>query len=299
MAAIDNPVKLAGPLVAAAPPAFEVDPSEDARILGRLVELSAHARGAEELLTRLARSGRIRPILPCGRTRTALVGAGHALEPGDALFGTARDWPAAMARGLSADALIAQAFGRRPERTMPGAIFDKDLGVWLSEATHAGHMAEAVGFGIAQTMKGSQAIALCCLGSATLMLPEATAALIHAVERRARVVFLLRGPKGPIDRLVVVHRIVVPPDSAHRVYWAIAEGRTARPGLPFLIDARWERRGPGWDDAPPPPADDAIEAQARGILSPEMERALAAEVRDALDKARAAAERDFALGEGP
>ena len=38
-----------------------VDPSEDARILGRLVELIAHARGAEELLQRLARAGQIRP----------------------------------------------------------------------------------------------------------------------------------------------------------------------------------------------------------------------------------------------
>jgi len=279
-------------VVASVPSAHvsEIDPSEDARILGRLVELSAHARGAEELLQRLAASGRIRPVQPCGRSRTALIGAGHALESGDVLFGTARDWPAALARGLSHEALLLQAYGKRAERTMPGAIFDRELGIWLSEASHAGHMAEAVGFGIAQTLKGSQAIALCCLGSASLMLPEATAALVHAVERRARVVFLLRGPRGPLDRLVAVHRIVVPPDSAHRAYWAVAEARTARPGLPLLIDARWDRvTKPGVLTSPIIP-EDALDAQARGLLSPEMERALGSEVRDALDKARSAAE---------
>jgi len=274
----------------------ELDPSEDARILGRLVELLAHARGAEELLQRLAAAGRIRPVPPCGRTRTPLVGAGHALEPEDALFGTARDWPAALARGLAHEDLLAQAHGLRPERTMPGAIFDRELGIALSEASHAGHIAEAVGFGLAQTMRGSQAIALCCLGSGALMLPEATAALVHAVERKARVIFLMRGPKGPIDRLVVVHRIVVPADSAHRAYWAVAEGRTARPGLPLLIDARWERKSATVIDDEPRP-EDAREAQLRGLLSPEMERALAAEVRDALDRARAIAEgRNVARG---
>ncbi|MFO0747907.1 MAG: lipoyl synthase [Myxococcota bacterium] len=266
------------------PPLPEVDPSEDARILGRLVELSAHARGMEELLTRLADSGRIRPMLPSARARTALVGAGHALEPGDALFGTARDWPAALARGLSAEALVKQAYGKRPERTMPGAVFDRDLGIWLSEATHAGHMAEAVGFGMAQALRGSPAIALCCLGSGTLMLPEAIAALVHAVERKARVVFLLRGRRGrSIGWWSCIASWCRP---TRRTASAEPSPRGARRGRGCRCSSTRAGSGAGratiWRARPTTPW-----KRRRAASSRRMERALTNEVRDTLDKARA------------
>lgn len=262
-----------------------IDPSEDARILGRLVELIAHARGTDELLQRLARAGTIRPTPPAGRALPAMVGAGFALEPGDWLFGTARDWPAALAKGLSHDALLMQAYGRRHERTIPGAVFDRELGVALSEGSHGGHVAEAVGFGAIAEQRGTGQIALCCLGSGTLTLPETVAALVWAIETRARCVFLLRGPKASIERLVMMHRVPVTADSAHRVYWALAEARTSRPGLPMFIDARHAH-----DGQPGEPVD-ARELQQRGLLSPELERALAAEVTAALGAARAKAER--------
>jgi TPP-dependent pyruvate/acetoin dehydrogenase alpha subunit len=265
-------------------PGLGVDPSEDARNLGRLVELVAHARGAEELLARLSHAGQIRPVPPVGRAIPAMVGAGFALEPGDWLFGTARDWPAALARGLSHEALLMQAFGKRHERTLPGAVFDRELGVSLTEGSHAGHVAEAVGFGVAAEQRGSGQIAVCCLGSGTLTLPETTAALVWAVETRARVAFVLRGPRASVERLVLMHRVPVAADSAHRVYWAVAEARTARPGLPMLIDARH-----GVDGQSEPT--DARELQQRGLLSPELERALQAEVKSALDDARMNAER--------
>ncbi len=255
-----------------------VDPSEDARILGRLVELQAHARGADELLQRLARSGQIRPIPPAGRSLSATVGAGFACEPGDWLFGTARDWPAAIARGFSQEQLLMQARGRRHERTLPGAIFDREFGVSLSEGSHGGHVAEAVGFGVAAQRRGTGQIAICCMGSGTLTLPETTAALVWAIEKKARVIFLLRGQKASIERLVLMHRMPVAADSAHKVYWALAEARTSRPGLPMIVDARH-----GADEGLPL---DAREAQQRGLLSPELERALLAEVKDTLDKAR-------------
>lgn len=261
-----------------------VDPSEDARILGRLVEIIAHARGAEELLQRLARAGQIRPTPPAGRALAAMVGAGYALEPGDWLFGTARDWPAALAHGLTHEALFMQAFGRRHERTIPGAIFDRELGVSLSEGSHGGHVAEAVGFGAIAEQRGTGQIAVCCLGSGTLTLPETVASLVWAIETRARVVFLLRGPKASIERLVMMHRVPVSSDSAHRVYWSVAEARTSRPGLPMFIDARH-----GGDAQVSEPLD-AKELQQRGLLSPELERALQAEVTSALGAARAKAE---------
>lgn len=266
------------PLLEGLPKSLGVDPSEDARILSRLVELQVHARQTDALLQRLARSGQIRPLPETGRSRAATVGAGLSLEPGDWLFGTARDWPAALARGLSHEQILLQATGRRHERTLPGAIFSRELGISLSEGSHGGHVAEAVGFGVAAARRGTGQIAICCLGSGTLTLPETTAALVWAIETRARVVFLLRGPRAAIERLVLMHRQPVAPDSAHKVYWALAEARTSRPGLPMLVDAR---HGPGEGEPL-----DARDLQARGLLSPELERALAGEVKAALDRAR-------------
>lgn len=266
------------PLADALPRSFGVDPSEDARILSKLVELQVHARAADALLLRLSRAGLIRPIPETGRSRAATVGAGFSLEPGDWLFGTARDWPAAIARGLSHEQLLLQATGRRHERTLPGALFSRELGISLSEGSHGGHVAEAVGFGVAAQKRGTGHIAICCLGSGTLTLPETTAALVWAVETKARVIFLLRGPRAAIERLVLMHRVPVSPDSAHKVYWALEEARTSRPGLPLIVDARY---GPGEGDPL-----DALDLQKRGLLSPELERALAAEVKSALDAAR-------------
>ncbi|HRE90806.1 MAG TPA: hypothetical protein PK095_16895, partial [Myxococcota bacterium] len=76
-------------------------------------------------------------------------------------------------------------------------------------------------------------------------MPETTAALVWAVETKARVIFLLRGPRAAIERLVLMHRVPVSPDSAHKVYWALEEARTSRPGLPLIVDAR---HGPGEGD---------------------------------------------------
>jgi len=82
----------------------------------------------------------------------------------------------------------------------------------------------------------------------------------------------------------MMHRVPVSADSAHRTYWSVAEARTARPGLPILIDARHAMDGPAREPL------DARELQARGLLSPELERALQAEVTALLGEARATAE---------
>ena len=266
------------PLADVLPRSLGVDPSEDARILSKLVELQVHARQADVLVQRLMRAGLIRPIPETGRSRSATIGAGFALEPGDWLFGTARDWPAALARGLSYEQLLLQATGRRHERTLPGAIFSREMGISISEGSHGGHVAEAVGYGVAAQKRGTGQVAICCLGSGTLTLPETTAALVWAIETKARVMFLLRGPRAAIERLVLMHRVPVSPDSAHKVYWALAEARTSRPGLPLIVDAR---HGPGEGDPL-----DALDLQKRGLLSPELERALQAEVKSKLDRAR-------------
>lgn len=259
-----------------------VDAGEDAQILAKAFELQVHARGLEELFARLGRAGKIAPRAAPGRSRAALIGAGLALETGDMLFGTERDWPAALARGMSHEQLVHQAFAARGGDT---SIVDAAAGVVLSYGHDGGHVAEAVGFGMAASTRASGAIALCCIGSNALLQPETTAALLMAVEKKARVVFLLRGARATIERLVVVQRIVAPSDSAHRVYWALAEARSTRPGvpvLPVLIDAR--------HGSEPYEPLDAKELQSRQLLSAELEHVLDGEVQTALDRARAKAE---------
>lgn len=259
-----------------------VDAGEDARILAKVFELQVHARGLEELFARLGRAGKIAPRAAPGRSRAALIGAGLALEAGDMLFGTERDWPAALARGMSHEQLMQQVFDASPRDT---SIVDRAAGVVLSHGHDGGHVAEAVGFGMAASTRASGAIALCCIGSNALLQPETTAALLMAVEKKARVVFLFRGSRATIERLVVVQRFVAPSDSAHRVYWALAEARSGRPGvsvLPVLIDARF--------GAEPYEPLDAKELQSRQLLSAELEHVLGGEVETALDRARAKAE---------
>jgi TPP-dependent pyruvate/acetoin dehydrogenase alpha subunit len=250
---------------------------EDLRILSHLFELHVFRRHADELLERLGRAGALRPGLSAGRGATAAIGVGAALEPGDQVFGTHRDWPAAMARGgdfadvLRAGRATTTAAGLADLRSRVG-------GFHLTDAASAAHIAEAVGFGMACTLSGSSAIAVCLLGSGALMQPETTAALVQAVESRARVVFVLRGPRAAVERLVVIQRMVVSADSAYKAYWALAEARAARPGLPVLIDARWG----GEAEIP----HDAQLLRERGVLSPEFERTLAQEVGERLDGVR-------------
>ncbi len=256
------------------------DAREDLRVLARLFELLVLRRHTDALLARLEHAGEIGPGFVAGRGATAGIGIAAALEPGDQVFGTRRDWPAALARGLD----LADVLGRAMRTAggidagAAGDLRSQEGGFHLTDATTASHVAEAVGYGLAARLSGSSAIAVCFLGSGTLMLPETTAALMQAVASKARVAFVLRGPRAAFERLVVIHRVAVPADSAWRAYWALSEAREARPGLPVLIDAR---HGP---EAEAPL--DAELLRERGILSPEFERALGTEVGDRLDEVR-------------
>jgi hypothetical protein len=248
---------------------------EDLRILSRLFELHVFRKHADELLERFAANGTARSGLVAGRGATPVIGVAAALEPGDQLFGTHRDWPAALARAVDFRDVLQRAI---PNRTPSADLRSLVGGFHLTDATTASHISEAVGFGISARLSGSGALAVCYLGSGALMQPETTAALVQAVESRARVAFVLRGPRVAVERLVVIQRIVVPPDSAYRAYWALAEARTARPGLPVLIDARH-------GNEPETPLDAQL-LRERGVLSPEFERSLVQEVRDRLDEVR-------------
>jgi hypothetical protein len=256
------------------------DAREDLRILARLFELLVLRRHTDVMLARLEHAGEIGPGFVAGRGATAAIGIAAALEPGDQIFGTRRDWPAALARGLNLVDVLGRAMrAAGSEDVGAGADLRSEAGGFhLTDATTASHVAEAVGFGMAARISGASAIAVCFLGSGTLMLPETTAALMQAVASKARVAFVLRGPRAAFERLVVIHRVVVPADSAWRAYWALEEAREARPGLPVLIDARH-----GADVEAPL---DAELLRERGILSPEFERTLATEVGDRLDVVR-------------
>ena len=48
-----------------------------------------------------------------------------------------------------------------------------------------------------------------CFDISTIQGAETVASMVWAIETKARVVFLLRGPKASIDRLVMMHRVPV------------------------------------------------------------------------------------------
>jgi len=260
-------------------PAHGSEGGEDLRLLSYLFELNAFRRHADELLGRLAAAGKAAAGLVAGRGATAAIGVAAGLDSDDQIFGTHRDWPAAMARaGDFTDILRVAMRTLDPSRVGGGDIRSLSGGFHMTHAATASHIAEAVGFGMAARLSGSNAVAVCLLGSGALMQPETTAALVQAVESKARVVFVLRGPRASVERLVVIQRLVVPADSAYRAYWALAEARASRPGLPVLIDARYGQE-------PEVPLDAQL-LRERGVLSPEFERTLAQEIRDRLDEVR-------------
>lgn len=264
----------------------------------RIVELVFLARALDDELDRLRLAGRVPGFRAARGAAWAMVGAGLALEPGDMLFGTARDWPAALARGVSATALALQVFGRAGDpglgRTGPGALHSLSPRVALSDGAPAAHLVHAAGFGLAAAKRREPVVALALFGAAAIAASDTHAALSLAPAHDARAVFVARGPMGdepPLAEMAGGWGLpVITVDGGHggAVARAVAEARAraVAGGGPTLIDARRGGAGASLNDAPP----DVLALQAAGRLSSEAERAAKAEVRATVWAARKAAE---------
>ncbi len=209
------------------------------------------ARQLEDDLQRLSRNGDIGPVALPDHARIAMVAAAIALEPGDMVFGTRRDFPAALARGTTPDVFFCQALGRKGDlalgRGLPGAINDAEAGVALSDGSPATHLVHATGFGHAARVAGEDRVALALFGSSAQANGELHAALNFAQVNTARVIFVARGPLAgelPMTTAAEAWGIRAVSVSAHegiKIANAVVKARAAAIAGegPTIIEARY------------------------------------------------------------
>lgn len=276
-------------------------PARDATDLtARLVELAFLARAVDAELERLALAGKLRGFRPAHRAVWPMVATGLALGPEDQLFGTSRDWPAALGRGVSAATLMRQMFAKDGDpslgRSLPGGLHDAVRKIILSDGSAAAHILHAVGFGVAAQLRRGPGVAVALFGAGAFASGDVHAAFSLAPLRAARVVFVVRGPRGDepgFDAAAEAWGLrLVPVDGDHgaAVFEAVSRARVralAGEG-PTLIDARHQ-------DSPRVP-EDLLVLQRAGRLSSEAERATEAEIRATVWAARKSAEAASAPG---
>lgn len=231
-------------------PAEAAEGSATAEALLRLVTAQLRAAGVERVLDEWLRQGVIGRTSPASAACPAIVGAACAMEADDLVFGTARDLPAAFARGLSVETALRQALGADGDpalgRALPGAVRDLGTGVTLSDSGPASHLVHAAGFGHAAQLGDADRVALGLFGSGAQGNGEVHAAFNFAAVMRSRVVFVARGALGGELEWVEaapawgIAAVAVDGADGFAVRQAVAEARaraTAGEG-PTVIDAR-------------------------------------------------------------
>ena len=260
----------------------------------RMMALRLLSEGLDARLERLLRSGAIATWKDAGPGRTALIGAGLALEERDMLFGTRRDLCAAVARGVSLDEVFLQVLGRAGDpglgRALPGAFRSSDKRVMLADGNVAAHTMHAAGFGHAARLRGDKVLSVALFGGAAQANGELHGALNFAAVYRAQTVFLCRGLQGDEVPFVEAQEawglpcVSVDGHDGEAVYKAlkVARERALAGEGPTLIDARVSSAAQV--------SVDAARAQAEGVWSTEDQGKVRAEVSEALRLAKHRAE---------
>lgn len=100
------------------------------------------------------------------------AGALHALEPDDAVVATYREHGHALVRGLSADAIMAEMFGKRDgcSRGRGGSmhLFDARTRLYGGNAIVGGGLPLAVGLALADKMLGRSRVTACFFGEGAM-----------------------------------------------------------------------------------------------------------------------------------
>jgi len=275
----------------------EATAAEIAR-LTRLVTETLRAGGVERQLQTWLAQGLLSRAWPCGDARIAMIGASFAMQDEDLVFGTARDLPAALARGVTVETALRQALGADGDpalgRGLPGAVRDERTNVNLTDSSPASHLVHAAGFGHAAQLDGGDRVALGLFGSGAQGNGEVHAAFNFAALTHARVVFVARGPLGlelPMVEAAPAWGIkarAVNGRDGQAVWDAVVEARAAAVAGegPTIIDARLESAEPV-DGTP-----DVVRLQEIGGWSPQRAEVVARlkqELARAAEAARAAA----------
>jgi len=257
------------------------------------------SEGLEGLLERLVASGVIGGVKLAGAARMAMLGVGLALQKGDMLFGTRRDLPAGLGRGLSVEEVLRQALGREGDpalgRGMPGAIQSSNHGIVLTDGNVASHTMHAAGFGHAARLRTAPAVGVALFGSAAQANGELHGALNFAAVYKAQTIFVARGLRDdeiPFSEAADAWGLPVVTVDGHdgqATHEAVsaARGRALSGAGPTLVDARVDGATDG--------AIDAARLQIQGGWSAEDQVSVRDDVRATILEARAAAEQAAAI----
>ncbi|MGB0589451.1 MAG: thiamine pyrophosphate-dependent enzyme [Myxococcota bacterium] len=267
--------------------------SEHTRSLD-IMRLTLLTEGLDALLSRMAAAGMLASSKPAAAGRSAMIGAGLALESKDALFGTRRDLSAALARGLSLGVALLQALGREGDpalgRALPGGVKSATDRIILADGNVASHIMHAAGFGHAARLKGEPAVSLALFGGAAQTNGELHGALNFAAVYRAQTVFVARGLLGdevPFEEAAEAWGlpvVTVDGHDAQAVFEAVVAARTRAVNGegPALIDARVSEVAEVTVDA--------ARLQLAGGWPTDVQVKVRGEVQNALSAAREAAE---------
>ncbi len=193
-----------GELITVLRPDASADPERDPK-LGRersveLYEAMLRTRVAGERLGALSESGRIGffPFAP--GTEAAVVGATFALREPDWIFPTQGDFGAALARGLSLDALARRAFGGADDplkgHVLPGGMASRSLRIGSASAPAATHLPHAVGVAWSAQKSGEDSASAAFFDACEIDAADFHTGLNFAGVMRAPVLFLCRTRAG-------------------------------------------------------------------------------------------------------
>lgn len=151
--------------VMAGQPAFQVDRRHGMYLLRQMVRI----RRLEEKSAELYGAMKIRGFLHLYIGEEAVaVGVMEALTPADAVVATYREHGHALARGVSADAIMAEMYGKKEgcSRGRGGSmhLFDAKTRFYGGNAIVGGGLPLALGLALADKMQGKQQVTCCFFG---------------------------------------------------------------------------------------------------------------------------------------
>ena len=167
----------------------------DADLALGLLRQMLRIRRFEEKCAELYSAGKIRGFLHLYIGEEAVAaGAMHSLGPGDAIIATYREHGHALARGIPADALMAEMYGKY-EGCSHGRggsmhIYDARTRFYGGNAIVAGGLPLAVGFALADRMRSRDAVTACFFGEGAVAEGEFHEALNLAALWRVPALFL-------------------------------------------------------------------------------------------------------------
>ena len=170
------------------------DPGLDAAARKRIFAAMVRSRAIHTQLAAWADAGHLPAVICPPGAEGAAFGAAAALREDDWIFGTRREAPLLLWRGLPLSTYAAHLLGRASDpahgRQIPGQMTSRALGVAAMGSPTATHLTHATGLGWAARQRGHDRVAAAFFGASLIDAAEIHTALNFAGVFRANVVFV-------------------------------------------------------------------------------------------------------------